>query len=85
MYHKDNFSIFYQDETWIFKNTTSSKIWREPDNIEAEKVFAVSFGRGKCSILCHVGSKDVDLLDGFMLLLQGSKSSKSSGYYNEMN
>ena len=45
-YRKDGFSIFYEDETWVFKNMTSSKIWREPGNTEIEKVFAVPSGKG---------------------------------------
>ena len=64
---------------------TSSKIWREPGNIESEKLFAVPSGKGERSILCHVGSKDVGLLKGCMLLFRGSKSSKSSDYHTEMN
>ena len=58
---------------------------REPGNTESEKVFAVPSGKGERSILCHVVSKDVGLLEGCMLLFRGSKSSKSSDYHTEMN
>ena len=52
---------------------------------KVKKCFSVSFGIAGRSVLCHVGSKDVGLLEDCMLLFRGSKSSKSSDYHTEMN
>ena len=79
------FSIFYQYENWVFENKTSSEVWREPANTKTEKLFAVPSGEGERSILCHVGSEDVGLLEGCMALFMGSNTSRSLDYHTEMN
>ena len=76
-YRKDGFNIFYQVETWIFKNMTGSKVWREPGSLESVKFLARTSGKGERSTLFHVGSEDVSLLEGYVLLFLGSKSKKS--------
>ena len=84
-YRKGGFRIFYQGQTWVFKNMISSKVWLEPRDIESEKALVVLFGKGERSILCQVDSKDVGLPEGCMHLFWGSKLSKSSDYQTEMN
>ena len=48
-------------------------------------MFVVASGKRERSILCHVGSKDVGLLEGCMLLIRGWKSKKSPEFRTEMN
>ena len=74
--------IFYQDETWIFKNMLKKKAWFREDL--AAYIPAPS-GKGQRSIISHVGSKKVGLLPDALLLYRGANSLKDSDYHSEMN
>ena len=84
-YRDEGYNIYYQDETWVFKNMTTSKVWKDVIKKTTDDLITVPSGRGERSILCHVASAQTGLLDGCMLLYRGSKSNKSADYHSEMN
>ena len=84
-YHSNDYTIYYQDETLVFKNMTPSKVWRDIIGNSTKNVFNVPSGKGDRSILCHTVCTERGLLEDGMLLFQGSKSNKSSDYHSEMN
>ena len=73
--------IFYQDETWVNKNMTPSKIWLDQDKVSALKM---PQGKGERSIISHIGGES-----GFVpqarLIFRGAKALKDSDYHTEMN
>ena len=82
-YRNEGYRIFYQDETWVFKNMAQSKIWIDS---EAEAVdYRVPSGSGARTIICHLGSNETGLLEGCLLMYRGSKSRQSDDYHTEMN
>jgi hypothetical protein len=81
-YREQGYTIFYQDETWVFKNIAHSNVWQ--DNENAETLYKVPSVKGERSIVCHLGSDETGLLDGCFLMYRGSKSNKSSDYHTEM-
>ena len=81
-YRAEGHKLFYQDETWTFKNMAQAKVW-----ISAQNDFshAVPSGAGARSIVSHLGSSSEGLLDGALLMHRGSKSNKSADCHAEMN
>lgn len=84
-YRDNGYSIFYQDETWVFKNMTCKKAWIDTTATSDETTLKVPSGSGERSVLSHVISDETGLLSNCMLLYRGSKSNKSSDYHSEMN
>ena len=84
-YRNEGYRVYYQDETWVFKNMTCTKIWRNTEEEEMEDIFKVPSGRGERSILSHIGCADTGLLSNCLLLFRGQKSNKDSDYHSEMN
>ena len=85
IYRQEGRRTYYQDETWVFKNMTCSKAWKDIRENATKDVLHVPSGRGKRSILSHIGSPDSGLVNGCMLLFRGSKSNKSADHHTEMN
>ena len=84
-YREEGYKIYYEDETWVFKNMTCSKVWSDTMDKSTTDVFKVPSGKGERSILSHVGSSETGLLDVCMLLFRRSKANSSSDYHSEMN
>ena len=84
-YRNNGYEIFYQDETWVFKNMTSKKVWNDTTGDSTKGILKATSGSGERSILSHVISESCGLLDGCMLLYRDSKSNKSADYHTEMN
>ena len=84
-YRKEGSRICYQDETWVFKNMSCSKVWKDIAGKATDECFIAPSGKGERSILPHIGCTGTGLLDNCMLLFRGSKSNKSAEYHNEMN
>ena len=84
-YREEGYRIYYQDETWVFKNMSCNKVWRDIAPGVIEESYKVPAGRGDRPIVYHVGCADTGLLDNYLLLFRGSKSNKSSDYHTEMN
>jgi DDE superfamily endonuclease len=73
--------IFYQDETWIFKNMAQGKVWQEDGG---EITCRVPSGSGDRAIVSHLGSAETGLFDGCLLLYNVSKSNNNADYHSEM-
>ena len=84
-YRNEQYKIYYQDETWVFKNMSCTKIWEEIVSSSTEDLYKVPAGKGARSIVCHLGCSETGLLSDCLLLLRRSKSNKSSDYHTEMN
>ena len=84
-YRADGYRVYYQDESWIFKNMACTKVWKYESGDEIDSVYKVPSGKGERSIISHVGCAETGLLDGCFLLFRGSKSNKDSDYHTEMN
>ena len=77
-YRTEGRRIYYQDETWIFKNMAWRKAWKNKIGNTTDGCFSVPFEKGERSILSYIGSPETGLLEQSMLLFRGSKSNKSS-------
>ena len=84
-YRDSGYRIYYQDETWVFKNMTCSKVWKDIVKDSTDDTFTVPSGKGDRSILCHIGCAETGLLEECGLLFRGSKSNKSADCHTEMN
>ena len=84
-YRTEGYRIYYQDETWVFKNMTCSKVWRNILDTTTDETFKVPSGKGDRNIVSHIGSAETGLLPNCLLLFRGSKSNKSADYHTEMN
>ena len=84
-YRENEYRIYNQDETWVFKNMACTKIWKDIAAEAMETDYKVPAGKGDRSIVCHVGSAESGLLENCLLLFRGSKSNQSSDYHTEMN
>ena len=80
-YRAEGRPIFYQDETWVFKNMTPENVWLDEDGKGGPKV---PNGPGMRSIDSHVGSEN-GFIDGAALLFRGKHALKDSDYHVEMN
>ena len=74
--------IFFQDETWIYKNMLRRKAWFR-EGIAAD--IPSPSGKGQRVIISHVGSKKGGLLPGALLSYRGANSAQSSDCHSEMN
>jgi len=81
-YRDEGYDIFYQDETWVFKNMVTNKVWQDTEDNDDN--FRVPPGSGERSILCHLASESAGLLNGCMLLYRGKKALRGSDYHQEM-
>lgn len=84
-YRSEGYFIFYQDETWVFKNMAPKKIWKDTQGDLTQEQPRKPSGSGERSILSHVCCENIGLLNGCMLLFRGEKSNKDSDYHTEMN
>ena len=82
---ENGYRIYYQDETWVIKNIACTKIWKNVAVEAMQTDYKVLAGKGDQSIVCHVVSDELGLLENCLLLFRGSKSNKSSDYHTEMN
>jgi hypothetical protein len=81
-YRNEGRVVFYQEETWIFKNMTQSNVWQEEGG---EIIYKVPSGSGDRAIVSHLGSSETGLLEGCLLLYNGTKSNQSADYHTEIN
>lgn len=84
-YRAEGYNIYYQDETWVFKNIACRKVWQDKVGNSTQGTFNVPSGKGERSILSHVASQETGLLNNCLLLFRGAKSNKSEDYHTEMN
>ena len=84
-YRDEGYRIYYQGETWAFKNRTSAKVWKNIVDDATAGAYQFPAGKGELSILCHLGCAETVLLDRSLLLFRGSKSKKSEDYHSKMN
>ena len=64
---------------------TWAKIWKYSITDSTDGVYNVPFGKGKRSIISHIGCAETGLLDNCLLLFRGSKSNIDADYHTEMN
>ena len=55
-FRDEGYKIYYQDETWVFKNMTTSKVWEDPYKKSTDDLITAPSERGERSILIHVAS-----------------------------
>ena len=84
-YQEQGYNIDYQDETWIFKNMSCSKVLKDFVADSIEEAYKVPAGKGYGSIVCHIGSAETGVLNNFLLIFRGSKSNNPFDYHSEMN
>ena len=82
-YRNEGVSIFYQDETWVFKNIDQSKRWLDTQSDEVN--YQVPSGTGPRSLISHLGSNETGLLEGCLLLSRGRNSNKDADNHTDMN
>ena len=84
-YRNEGYIIYYQDETWVFKNMSPSKSWKYLSHREkSTEDLKVPPGPGDRSIVSHIGSAEYGLLHNCLLLFTGRKKSDTD-YHSEMN
>ena len=84
-YRESGYRVYYQDESWVFKNISCSKVWKDVRDYSTADVYKVPSGKGERSIISHIGCAETGLLDNCLLLFRGSKSNKAADYRSEMN
>lgn len=84
-YRSMGYSVYYQDETWVFKNMKSKKVWTDKTGNALVNQPKAPSGSGERSILAHVCSEETGLLENCMLLFRGKNSKNSDDYHTEMN
>ena len=84
-YRAEGYRVYYQDETWVFKNMTCTKVWKDCMGNSTDGVYNVPSGKGERSIISHIGCAETLLLDNCLLLFRDSKSNKDANYHTEMN
>ena len=62
-YRKSGYRIYYQDETWVFRNVTCSRVWKDIVENSKNDTFTVPSGRSDRSILCQIGCAETGLLE----------------------
>ena len=73
-YRNDGYVIYYQDETWVFKNMALKKSWQFLSKYEiSNEDINVPPGPGERSIVSHIGSDRYGLLEDCLLLFNGRK------------
>lgn len=81
---------YYLDKFWVNAGNVPSKIWVDNDVKSSKDAFlqgpstgaANPIGKGKRSIVVHIGSEDGFVPDGFLLF---ELKKNTSDYHNEMN
>ena len=61
-----------------------TKIWKEFIADSTHKVYGVPYGKGKHSLISHVGCAETGLLINFLLPFRVSKSNKDADYHPMM-
>ena len=84
-YREKGYRIYYQDETWVFKNMNWTKIWKGMAIDAMESEYRVTSGKGHRSLLHRLGNTESGLLENGLLFFRGSKSIKFSDYRTEFN
>ena len=84
-YRKGGRRIYFQDETWVFENMRSGKVWKDIAGKSTNGCFNVQSGKRERYTLSHIGYAETGLLDQCMILFRGSKSNKSADYHTELN
>ena len=84
-YREEERRVYYQDETWVFKNMSCAKVWKNIVGISTDACFMVPSGRGERSTVSHIGFAETGLLNECMLLFRGPKSKRSADCHSEMN
>jgi len=79
-YREADRTIYYTDETWLNKNMSTYRSWKDGST---DASLQVPSGKGAQIIVAHVGSRKDGLVDGTSWVFIGSK--KSSDYYSQMN
>lgn len=54
-YRLEGYEIFYQEETWIFKNMSPSKTWQTTTIDDISVHYKRPSGSGNRSNVCHLG------------------------------
>ncbi len=72
-YRANGYSIYYQNENWVFKHMTNKKVWSDKVSCSNNDYLTLPSGKGKRSIVSHIGSAESALLDGCLLLFRCSK------------
>jgi hypothetical protein len=62
-------------------NAAQGKMWQEDGRI----MYRVPSGSGDRAIVSHLGSAETGILDGCLLLYNGSKSNNNADYHSQMN
>ena len=63
IYRQEGRRAYYQDETWVFKNMTCTKMRKDIRENATEDVLHFSSGRRERLILSRIGCPDIGLLD----------------------
>ena len=70
-HREEGYTVYYQDETRIFKNMTYAKVRKDIVGDATADTYQVPSGKGERSILCHIGCPETGLLDQSLLPLWG--------------
>ena len=54
-YRVEGYTIYYKDETWIFKNMTCAKVWKYIVGDATTDTYQFPTGKGEISIISHIG------------------------------
>ena len=84
-YREERCRVYYQDETWVLKNMSYTKVCKDIVGLPTDGCCMVPSGIEERSILSHIGCAKTGLLDECMQLFRESKSNKSADYHSEMN
>lgn len=90
--------LWYQDETWINKNTTRRKSWELGKAKVAEAAAAAGapkvlrpggkkkpIGKGGRAIVIGIGSRETGVVGELLEIFKGKKSKTTDDYHKEMN
>lgn len=77
--------MYYQDESWVFKNIECTKICKGCIKYSTHVVYNVLFRKGERSIISQIRCAENGLLNNCLLLFRDSKINKNPDYLTEMN
>ena len=92
--------IFYIDETWVNKNTSTKKSWQRDEKRKTESTPLVAdgapevlrkggkkapTGKGGRAIVIGVGSRATGVVEPLLEIFRGKKSKTTDDYHKEMN
>lgn len=49
-YREEGYKIYCQNETWVFKNITCTKVWKDIDSDAKANVYQIPAGKENCSM-----------------------------------